>query len=505
MPEYLKALVVILILAGMVFWLAKASVCELTSCADFRRRRNAWFFLTALAFLAHSFWIYLSVGAAVLLFLAGRDRNKAGLFLFLLFIIPPLSAEIPGLAGINKFIAIDHIRLLEICILIPAWLALRRGADRLPLFASKVDVFVLGLVAIKIILNFSRTSFTDALRESFYAFADIFLPYFVVSRGLRDRQLLRDALLSLVIAAAVLAAIAVFEYLKGWLLYADLMRALGLVWQVVPYVGRAGHLRASASATQPIALGYVLMTAFGFLLALWPVVGRPAVRRTGLALLTAGLAATLSRGPWLGLAVFLVIFRLAGSRVLRVYSIPIMLALAGMLVFQQAPGVRDVVGAIPFIGKTDMSTVDYRQRLFTNSMQVIGRHPWFGSADYFLDPAYQDINPEHNIDVVNTYIQIGFTSGLVGVCLFLSIFLSAVIAVQRALNRRADAELDNIGRALIASYIATLVVLGTVSSISFIPTLYWSLIGMGVAYVRIARSAQPAITHTVRSRHALAL
>ena len=56
MPEHLRALVVILVLAGIVYALARRPACEWAiDPHDFVRRRNLWFGVTLIAFFAHDF------------------------------------------------------------------------------------------------------------------------------------------------------------------------------------------------------------------------------------------------------------------------------------------------------------------------------------------------------------------------------------------------------------------------------------------------------------------
>src|SRR5262249_4328955 len=126
MPEHLRALFVILVLAAVVFAFAKAPACALASTSvDFERRRNLWFGITLAAFLSHNFWIYIAAATALLLLTGARERNKLAMFFFVLFAVPPLSREISGLGGIRYFFEIDYVRLLALTVLLPAFVTLR--------------------------------------------------------------------------------------------------------------------------------------------------------------------------------------------------------------------------------------------------------------------------------------------------------------------------------------------------------------------------------------------
>jgi hypothetical protein len=55
-----------------------------------------------------------------------------------------------------------------------------------------------------------------------------------------------------------------------------------------------------------------------------------------------------------------------------------------------------------------------------------------------------------------------------------------------------DAEAALLGRALLATLLGILVTIFTVSSISVIPAIYWSLAGVGAAYARLLAPAGSA-------------
>ena len=130
MPEYVRALLAILVLSLPACWLARAPLCELAiQEADFRIRRNLWLGITIIAFLGHSFWVYAVVTGVALAVAGAKDSNRFGLYLFLLFVVPPFSAQIPGLGGINYLIDLNHARLLSLAVLLPMYGVLRRDSE----------------------------------------------------------------------------------------------------------------------------------------------------------------------------------------------------------------------------------------------------------------------------------------------------------------------------------------------------------------------------------------
>jgi hypothetical protein len=220
MPDHLRALLVILLLAGAVFAAGRAPACAAAMPdEDFARRRNLWFALTLAAFLAHNFWLFIAFAALLLIFALPAEPNKLALYFFVLFAVPAIDAEIPGFGLVEHFFAIDYLRLLALAILLPAWLALRMRPDAEPFGRSSADKLLLAYLVLQLCLQFPHASLTETLRKGvFYAFVDVFLPYYVASRAARDLAALREALMAFVLGALVAAAIAVFEFARHWLL-----------------------------------------------------------------------------------------------------------------------------------------------------------------------------------------------------------------------------------------------------------------------------------------------
>ena len=228
MPEHLRALVVILVIAVACFLLARRSASEYAMAdQDFVRRRNLWFAITLIAFLAHNFWIFFAVTAIVLLLARKREWNPIALFLFLVLALPSFGARVSGLGIINQLLLIDYARLLSLTILLPAALQLRGLSEGAGTLYRVTDVCVIGYAVLQLALQLQVDTATNTARYGVYALLDVWLPYFVASRSLRDPQAFRDAMMSFVVACMIVATIAMFEYLRHWLLYRALPDALG--------------------------------------------------------------------------------------------------------------------------------------------------------------------------------------------------------------------------------------------------------------------------------------
>ncbi|MGB4058902.1 MAG: O-antigen ligase family protein [Burkholderiaceae bacterium] len=491
MPEHLRALIVILALACIVFAFARRPATDLIPYSDFTRRRNLWLTLLVLAFLSHSFWLYAALAAIVLTIGRQRERNPLALFFILLFLIPPASLQIPGLGLINYLFTLDHVRLLTLLVLLPAFFMLRKQAGTLPFGRTWPDKLLTLHIVLSALLHLRETSLTDTLRQMLYLFTDVFLPYYVTSRALKQLNEFKDAMLAFALAAMVLALIGIFEYSRHWLLYSSLIDVMGLNWGMSNYLGRGGSLRASASTGQAIVLGYVISVAIGFYLFLRAGVRSRLQQRLGALLLVAGLFSTLSRGPWVGAALIITVFIATGRNAVKRVML---LGLAGVLaipLLSIIPGGNKLIDLLPYIGTIEKGNITYREDLLTNSIIVIKRNPLLGSIDFLSTPEMQSmIQGEGIIDIVNTYLIVALKSGLIGLALFAGFFIAIALGIYKSFRtfQDKDDETLRLGRALLATLAGVLLTITTVSSISVIPVVYWSVAGLGVAYIQMVRN-----------------
>jgi hypothetical protein len=490
MPEHLRALFVILGLATVVFACAKGPACASAMAAgDFERRRNLWFAITLIAFLAHNFWAYVIAAGALLLFIVPREPNKLALYFFLLFAVPAIADQIPGLGMINQLFTIHYYRLLALTVLLPAFLFLRNQRDTERFGRTLPDKLFAAYLILQLLLIMQSNTVTNGLRYGvFYAFTDAFLPYYVASRSLKNLQDFRDALMAFVLAAIVLSAIGAFEAAKGWLLYSSLEDALGVPWPMGDYLNRDGTLRALASVGHSLGLGYVIAVALGFFLYLRSSVPSPVAWGIGATSLIVGLLSTLSRGPAMGGLAVVLAFLATSPSIARNFARLGFLSLVGFSVLMATPASDTVIDYLGVLGSIDTYNITYRVKLLMISLDVIMQNPLFGAYDFYVIPEVQELKQGQGIiDVVNTYVGIGLASGLVGLSLFAGFFVAAANAVRNALKHQSgqNGELILLGRALLATLLGVLVMIFTVSNIIIVPLIYWSVAGVCVAYARM--------------------
>ena len=491
----LKALVVVLAIAAIVFRLATPIALQFMDSGDFARRRLVWFVLTAVGFLSPNFWLYALVAVPVLIWANRSDSNPVALYLLLLHVIPPVDIPIPVL-GNNGLFGLSNYRLLAFCVLLPAVIRYRKNRD--PATAGRLglmDVLLLAIGALQVALFtppdlpyhlYIPDSPFNAPRRAFLFLLDTFLLFFAVSRTCQSRRKIAEAAATFCLACAVMAAIAVFERTRNWLLYVDILSRWGS--SATFYLTRGGSVRAQVSAGHSIALGNLLAVGLGFWFYLESHVRSRKSRIAATLLLCSGLFATNSRGAWLGAAITYFTFLAAGprgaSRLMR--GAVIALAIAGVILV--SPIGDQILAILPTSGQpADL----YRHRLAERGWQIVLAHPLFG--DQFPWPEMEDLRQgEGIIDIVNSYLGFALNYGLVGLTCYLSFILVGMISVYRRSKEltQSDPDLALLGRSLVACIVGLLVMIDSVSFNMGAEKLFYVLAALALAYARLTRVQQ---------------
>jgi hypothetical protein len=313
----------------------------------------------------------------------------------------------------------------------------------------------------------------------------------VASRSLRSLNGFKYALAGFVMSAIVLSAMAVIEVVLSWQLYFSVLNALGLnAMEFGGYLYRGALLRPNATVGNSIVFGYVVMVALGYFFFLKEYVEPAKLKWLGAGLLLMGVASSLSRGPWVGACFLLVVYLIQGPNALKKLTTAVLVAVAGWVMLNVLPMGKVVLDMLPFVGTVDEFNVEYRANLLTSAMPVIERNLWLGSVDYLRAPELQVmVQGDGIIDIVNTYVGVMLNAGLIGLGLFVGAFVLAFKHV-RAATRRAvahGAEAVVLGRALSATLAAVMLVIYTVSSILAVSVIYWTALGVCVAYASLMK------------------
>lgn len=462
MIQSLKELLVIIVIAVPIWIIIQKNLSHVLLKSDFQRRRNTWFFVTVVGFVSPNAWIYFMAVAPIVFLTAKRDSNPAALFLLLLYAIPNISTEIPFPI---KLIEINHVRILELAILIP--LAARLFASKIPFKWDLMDTLLWALIALAVVIFMPYESPTNSLRRLVEFIFDMALPFYVFSRISRDENSIRDCLIAWFLAGLLLAPVAIFETTRGWLLYAGLGERMGAT-EGGAFLLRAGNLRAQASAGHSLALGYFLAVAwciFFFLQSLY--LNRWNSIFLGLILLL-GLGATFSRGPWLTAIFGTLLLILMHPRGMSGAARTLCYFAAISVLIMISPLGAVIIDYIPFLGGVDSENVDYRRRLLEVSIPIILQNP-FGGNPNIISQLESLRQGQGIIDLMNGYVQIGLSYGIPGVILFISfLFVGAMRLVPIWIRCRAT---ENKG-----GYLAAILISTMFASIIFIAAASYGLL-----------------------------
>jgi O-antigen ligase len=490
MPEHIRALIIILILSAIGFIFAKKITENIITKQEFERWRNLWFIVTLTAFLSHNFWIYVFVCSSFILLISKNERNKVALFFILFIVIPPFREPIPGFGLVNFLVHLDHLRLVSMLILAPAAMAISYQ-NSFKFTKCKTDIYVLLYMVLIVVLYLRDTTFTDSMRQTFYIFIDIFLPYYVASRAIKDRRQMDVAISAFIAAVIVMAVIASFESVKHWLLYSSLPNAMGVFFDYGKYLGRGDSLRAIGTLAHPIALGYFMVVGLGLYFYQSKFILKPISKYLGYIVITLGLMAPVSRGPWTGAVAMILVFIIQGPKAIKRIGIFMLICVLAFMSLFVIPNGQKYLNLIPFYGKTEVINIEYREKLFENSMIVISKNPFFGSTNYLDTPEMREmIQGEGIVDLVNFYISILLESGYVGLFLFLGAFISVILGIRRKMRlfKKKGATMLALGISLISVIVAILLILVGASTIGAMGYIYWGILGLGVAYWKMAEN-----------------
>jgi hypothetical protein len=493
----MKELIVILVIAGLIFRLAKPIALRFSADADFVRRRNVWFALTILAFLSPNFWVFAFFAAPIYFWIGRKDSNPVAAYLLFMHVVPPVSADLPTI-GASPLFSINNYRLLSFCILIPIALLARRSIGQSRPSASRMtDLLLFAYVLVECALFVPpdlpnhvilHDSLTNLLRRSFLVFVDIFVLYYAVSRSCNDQRKIVDAQAAFCLSCGIMALIATFEHFKGWLLYTQLAQRWDptdadylMAWL---FHGDS-WLRAQASGGNALTLGIVLASAFGFWLYLQPRATTLRVRLVTSVVFWFGMVASFSRGSWIGAVLtYLAYSALKPRAISRLFKAAFVMAIVLGLASLSPIGEK-IMDSLPFGSKQPDADFIYRQRLFDRSLELVQAHPLFG--DQLAMQEMEDLRQGQGIiDIVNTYIGVLLFHGWVGLILFLGFILSASAGVFRA--AKASISIDSdwalLGFNILGCIIGMLLMIADSSLIYGVEKMFYILIALAAAYAR---------------------
>lgn len=489
----IKALIVVLAVSVATLAFYRKAFVDLLGKKRFTRFAIAWIAAACCAFLLTQYWLFFVLFAVLLTVLAMGESNKAALFTLLVAALPAYGLAVPGFFGINRFIDTNPQLVLILALLVPLML-MAKHIKPISKLTGGADKFVFAWIVLQLILSARAPTFTHMLRvavESILAIAPI---YYVLSRSPKTIQDIRAMTAAFVLAIIILCATTIPETTLNWHFYTT--AATNWVGDIYfSYKLRDGALRATASSINPIVWGFMAMCGLGLALATLNDRLSALHKYTGFGVLAIGLAASLSRGPWIGAAAMFFFFVAFGERKFQRLAQLGAVGAMGAAAAAATPFGQRILGLLPFIGDSAGDTIDYRQLLLDASISVISENPVFGSQDFLSHPRLQALRQgEGIIDIVNSYVGVALESGLIGLAIYLGIFLSVVLALRRAMKsaRTHSTQIELYARAYLATLLGAMITLFTTSTVEQMPYIIWMLLAGGVAIVRVERHAREA-------------
>jgi len=491
MVYQVKLLVVVLGLAWIVFSVARLAFSDVINARQMAHYRNVFFAVTLAAFLSPSGVIYF---AALIIIVATSRRRMSevdpaahlvGLWMLLVMAVPSVSVSLQGFGGINRFIELNHLRVLAVVVLVPAWMLAKRRPDCPRVGSNVADWAVLGYVLLQLLLNYQQSTFTNVLRIALGLVLDVLIPYFALSRCFTSWAIVNRGVILFICCGLVLCCVGSVEAVRGWPIYQGVESAWGVNWTLSQYLMRSGFFRAQVTGGHSLVFGLMCLLIIGFWTYVQQFVKGHTWKMLGHFAVGAGMLASLARGSWVAAGVLLTLVSLLGTSPQKNVS-RVMGVLFLLLVFSPfIPGFDKLLELLPFVGTDETRNVDYRRDLFDTSMSLIRQSPWLGVPNYlnYMEHLRQG---QGIIDLVNSYLGIALNFGVIGLTLYMIPFIYALFALRRARARcvRGDDKFRMCG-ALIGTTVACLVVIATTSSISVIPTMLTLLVGLSMCVARL--------------------
>lgn len=489
MPNYIKALIFILAATAIVMVLARDPLSSHYTKEEYRNYRNTWWFLTVCLFISPGIWIFYAI--VILLLLTRRyatDIDRVVTYCFLLFAAPSIEAAIPGFAGINRLFVLDLQKILILIVLLPLF---KKSISYGGISSRPSDKYVVLYTLLICLLMFRDPNFTNSARESLVLAVEVIIPYFVVSRTIKSLADFNKVLLALMFTLSLIAAEAVFEALKHWELYNSTGHRL-IGERVFRFSGsRAGFLRARSIFLSPIILGLAMVFLLALLLYLKPFFTKKMAFYILVAICGIALIVCFSRAAWVGGVILFVVYVFVGSGFAKVVRVAMAGSLVGFFLLTMTTFGQRILNLIPFFGGTERSdTFDYRARLMENGIILIKRNPWFGDHFYLDTPEMEEMRQGQGIvDTVNAFLSIAMRNGLVGLFLFLMIFIPSMIIIYRSSKKLLSTEerFGQIGRMLVSYMVAAMFIMSTVANADFVKVIYFLVASLMAAWIGIYR------------------
>jgi O-antigen ligase len=306
---------------------------------------------------------------------------------------------------------------------------------------------------------------------------------------------LRGLLKVLVICSAVVAAIALVQYvlqfdLTNYLVVPGL-QAKG--WTPT-FEARGAGVRVASTTTHYIELAAFLATCLPFAIH-FAIFSQRSLRRKmailATLLLLGGIAATISRTGMLALTVVVVVLVPVWTWRMRYNVLGVALLAVGAM-GAASPGLIRTLFHL-FDNPTGNPAFTVRQARYPLAFHYIGERPWLGrGTGTWIAPQYQIMD--------NQWLDILLSNGILGAVAMATLHITGIVLAALAWRRSTRREERHLCAALLSTQVVGLLVAGTFDSLSFMTyaTTLALTLGLCGTVWRLTHPARTVRTSTAR-------
>jgi len=462
-----------------------------------------WLIIWSIAYLLRGIYLIGTFIFFVGVIISSKTRGERIAYYFLLLPVLPLfvSVELPGLIpGIRAWIDFNVPVMLALFVLLPLSMKVFFfGGPKDRLFVFKADKYMAFLLILLFALSFRNPTLTSGLRQVSLHFLQVLLPYYAISRALKKREDFEIVFYAIAFSGMIVASVGIIEAVKHWPMFLSLIDIMHLTTAPIsPFVLRGGLLKIGSTFTSGTPAGYFLtaVIAILFFLKNFSKLNKQLIYLIA-AMCFVTIFFTAARGAWLSFLVMAAVVAMYQKGKKMKFILVFLLGLYVVLPFLEWTPVGHAIAqklgqVVPTsTSHEEYGSIDYRTKLIQASITTMSFNPWFGSKDYLeADEMQAMMQGEGIIDVVNTYFGIGLAYGWVGLTLFALIFINTawnlfILANNRKLRKQSE-YFSQMATIFLAIFITTIVVIGTISSVSLLPHYYWALTGVAAALIRVA-------------------
>jgi len=381
---------------------------------------NIWFLC-----LLMCFWVPL---------MAGRFDRIVPIYVFSILLVPSL--DISAFVGGLKLFQFGVLDALAVGSAVAIYVSRQKARPRIQSDIAAMSVcLVIGMALGR------ETSLTNVLRSTCDVVLDLGLPYYILSRGLRNKEDVRAAMLWLACGGLALSAVLIFEVSRTWPLYNELYGLYQIPTTILVKM-RGGAFRAYGPFGEATSTAMVLAMCLVALYLLREQFRSWLHHALLLGVAFVGMSAPQSRGAWIGFFIALAAADVFRGRYFSLCSKLIVVGAAVAVILsaaQLSPELSESVG----LSGGSSATAEYRERLLDRGMEEFWQSPVIGFPPAEVRNRLEDLKQgEGIVDFVNTYLWMGLIAGVIGVMILLAAFLYFLGSIWRNQRRMIDTAAD---------------------------------------------------------------